>query len=199
MTRTLWQRLRQSKPFEILEEEVFLQILFTAQVSGRWVSEALRPFELTAAQHNVLRILRGVSPGSLPAGRIAERMVHHDPDLTRLLDRLEAAGLVEKTRDDRDRRVVNVRITEQGLTVVEGAGKAVRATVETRFRPLGPKKLSALADLLEMLRAASAGAEASQQRPPAKQVARSRARSVSAPGRSRISKQGRNTIQKPRP
>jgi DNA-binding MarR family transcriptional regulator len=156
MTRTLWKQLRQSKPFESLEQEVYLQILVTAQVANRWAAEALRPCGMTAAQHNVLRILRGVRPESLPAGKIAERMVHHDPDLTRLLDRLVAAGLVEKSRDEMDRRVVNVRITKEGVTAVEASMKAVRTTLGARLVPLGAERLSALADLLESLRAAAA-------------------------------------------
>lgn len=156
MKRTLWQHLRQSKPFENIEEEAFLQILYTAQVSGRWVVEALRPFSLTSAQYNVLRILRGARPGALPAGKIAERMIHHDPDVTRLLDKLEGMALVEKSRDDRDRRVINVRITKEGLAVLDQATRRMREALDSRLAPVGPRRLAALADLLEAVRAASA-------------------------------------------
>ena len=178
MKRTLWQQLRQSKPFESLEQEVFLQVLFTAQVSNRWVTEALRPFGMTAAQHNVLRILRGVRPGSLPAGKIAERMVHHDPDLTRLLDKLVAAGLVEKSRDEKDRRVVNVRITKEGVTAVEAAMKSVRIALNARLAPLGAERLNALADLLESLRAATAEGESGTKRHVKPQTAKRTRRST---------------------
>jgi DNA-binding MarR family transcriptional regulator len=160
MKRTLWKHLRQSKPFENIEEEAFLQILYTAQVSGRWVVEALRPFSLTSAQYNVLRILRGARPGALPAGKLAERMIHHDPDVTRLLDKLEGMGLVEKARDDRDRRVINVRITKEGLAVLDQATRVMREALDSRLGPVGPKRLDALADLLEAVRAASATPEA---------------------------------------
>lgn len=156
MKRTLRQELRRAKPFRSLEEEVYLQILLTAQVASRWVVGALRPSCLTPAQFNVLRILRGALPDALPAGKIAERMVHHDPDLTRLLDRLESAGLVEKSRDQQDRRVLNVRITDQGLAVVETASRAVRSTLEERLGPVGPKQLRATAGLMEVVRAAAA-------------------------------------------
>lgn len=156
MKRTLWQHLRQSKPFENIEEEAFLQILYTAQVSGRWVVEALRPFSLTSAQYNVLRILRGARPGALPTGKIAERMIHHDPDVTRLLDKLEGMGLVEKARDDRDRRVINVRITKEGLAVLDQATRRTREALDSRLGPVGPKRLAALVELLETVRAASA-------------------------------------------
>lgn len=156
MKRTLWQHLRQSKPFENIEEEAFLQILYTAQVSGRWVVEALRPYSLNSAQYNVLRILRGARPGALPAGKIAERMIHHDPDVTRLLDKLEGMSLVEKSRDDRDRRVINVRITNEGLAVLDQATRRMREALDSRLAPVGRRRLAALADLLEAVRAASA-------------------------------------------
>ncbi|HSQ59000.1 MAG TPA: MarR family transcriptional regulator [Acidobacteriota bacterium] len=155
MKRTLWQHLRQSKPFENVEEEVFLQILYTAQITGRWVVEALRPFSLTSPQYNVLRILRGAHPGALPAGKIAERMIHHDPDVTRLLDKLEGMGLVEKARDDQDRRVINVRITKEGMAVLEKATRVMREALDSRLGPVGPKRLAALAELLEVVRAAA--------------------------------------------
>jgi DNA-binding MarR family transcriptional regulator len=178
MKRSLWQQLRQSKPFESVEQEVFLQIHFTAQMSGRWVAEALRPFGMTAAQHNVLRILRGVRPGSLPAGKIGERMVHHDPDLTRLLDKLVAAGLVEKSRDEKDRRVVNARITKEGVAAVEASMKSVRSALDARLRPLGARRLGALADLLESLRTAASDTDAGPEPTVTPQTAMRRRRST---------------------
>lgn len=152
MARQLRNDLRQTKPFPTLEEEVYLEILRTSQVAGRWVSEALKPSGLTSPQFNVLRILRGAHPATLSGSAIAERMVTYDPDLTRLLDRLEAGGLIVKLRDERDRRVVNNSITKAGLRVVEGASQAVRARLQGTLGPLGTRKLGALADLLERVR-----------------------------------------------
>ena len=152
MTRSLQEELRQSRPFPTLEEEVFLELQRTAQVAMRWVVEALRPVGLSPAQFNVLRILRGARPEALPSGVIAERMVTRDPDLTRLLDRLEAAGMVTKARDGRDRRVVNVRITRAGLRAVEDASEAVRQLLQEALGPLGRRRLDSLADLLERVR-----------------------------------------------
>ena len=113
--RRLREELQQSKPFESLAVEVYLEILRTSQVAGRWVVEALKPSGLTPAQFNVLRILRGSGPQGLACSRIAERMINQDPDVTRLIDRLVAAGWSERQRDERDRRVVNVVITKAGL------------------------------------------------------------------------------------
>lgn len=136
-----------------LEEEVFLHLQRTAQASVRWVVETLRPFELTPAQFNVLRILRGARPDALSAGRICERMVHDDPDLTRLLDRLEAAGLVARARDVRDRRVMSVTITAAGLDLVERATMAVRRRLREAMAPVGSDDLGTLARLLRSVHA----------------------------------------------
>src|SRR5262249_42668731 len=125
MSRRLRAELGQSKPFESLEEEVVLEVQRTSQVVMRWIVDALKPSGLTPAQFNVLRILRGAHPEALSCARIGERMVTYDPDLTRLMDRLEAAGLVQKARHTGDRRVLNVSITKQGLAVVESASIAV--------------------------------------------------------------------------
>ena len=160
MKRQLQSELRQSKPFGSLEQEVYLELQLTAQVTSRWVAEALKPSKLTPAQFNVLRILRGSRPQGLPAGAIGERMVNHDPDLTRLLDRLEASGLVEKSRDDEDRRVVRARITEKGLRIVKQASESVERAVQSPMKSLTASKLESLADLLEELRSV-AGPKAS--------------------------------------
>ena len=155
MKRTLQAEIQQTKPFPSLEEEVHIQVLTAANAANRVVTEALRPSQLSISQFNVLRILRGARPEAMPAGRIAERMVNRDPDLTRLLDRLEANGLVEKARDTKDRRVVNVRITPAGLELVEKASRSVSQAVKTALGPMGPRKLGQLADLLEQLRASA--------------------------------------------
>lgn len=152
MRRHLRSEIQQTKPFACLEEEVYLEILQTSQAAGRWVAEALKPHALTPPQFNVLRILRGARPETLSCVRIGERMVDHDPDLTRLLDRLETRGLIERTRDARDRRVMNVGITKEGLELVGAASKAVRARLETALGPLGKRNLDTLANLLERVR-----------------------------------------------
>ncbi len=151
MTRHLRDQIRQSKPFESLSTEVYLEILKTSQTAGRWVVEALKPSSLTPAQFNVLRILRG-SPDGLTCSQISERMINPDPDVTRLLDRLAAAGLVEKQRNDRDRRVVDVVITKTGLKATEQASNAVRSRLESEMKTLSATQLNTLADLLELVR-----------------------------------------------
>jgi DNA-binding MarR family transcriptional regulator len=152
MERKLRQELKQSKPFASPEQEVVLEIQRTAQVVMRWVAEGLKPSGLTPQQFNVLRILRGASPNPLSASQICERMVTYDPDLTRLLDRLEAAGMVRKERHADDRRVVNVHVTAAGRETVERASVAVSARIGEALRGIGETRLGELADLLELVR-----------------------------------------------
>jgi DNA-binding MarR family transcriptional regulator len=152
MERRLREELKQTRPFESPEQEVVVEIQRTAQVVMRWVVEGLKPSGLTPQQFNVLRILRGASPNPLSASQICERMVTYDPDLTRLLDRLEAAGMIRKERHADDRRVVNVHVTEAGRETVERASVAVRARIGEALRGIGATRLGELADLLELVR-----------------------------------------------
>jgi len=154
MKRRLHSEIRQTKPFASIEEEVFLQMLRTTQVAHHWCVERLRPLGISPAQLNVLRILRGALPQALSSRVIAGRMIQRDPDLTRMLDRLEAAGLIEKQRDTVDRRVVNVTVTKAGAEAAEAGARAVRSVLAERFAALGPRKLEQLANLLDQARGA---------------------------------------------
>src|SRR6476660_4124988 len=95
------------------EEDAFLDLLRTCDLLTRGLAHLLKAEDISATQYNVLRILRG-SPAGLPCGEIASRMITRDPDVTRLLDRLERRGLVSRCRDNEDRRMVLTRITEAG-------------------------------------------------------------------------------------
>src|SRR5437879_8611496 len=96
------------------EETAFLELLRTTDVLGRGLVHILKAEDLSATQYNVLRILRG-SPQGLACGEIASRMITRDPDITRLLDRLEKRGLISRRRETKDRRTVLARITPAGL------------------------------------------------------------------------------------
>jgi DNA-binding MarR family transcriptional regulator len=145
-----------------LEREVYLELLQTARVAERWALSAMKPTGLTPSQFNVLRILRGARPEMLSCSTISERMVHHDPDVTRLLDRLERAGWIEKARDTRDRRVVKVGITPAGLEVIESASRIVGDCLQTALASIGERDLTQLIQLLQRVRTESdAAAKAS--------------------------------------
>src|SRR5947207_15543738 len=114
MVTTLRDEIKQTKPFASSEHEAYLNVLRTASALEDGVEQLLRPHGLTCAQYNVLRILRGAGPEGLCRNEVRDRMLTRMSDMTRLLDRMEAAGLVERTRSASDRRLVATRITAAG-------------------------------------------------------------------------------------
>ncbi|MFZ0640578.1 MAG: MarR family transcriptional regulator [Candidatus Acidiferrales bacterium] len=133
-----------------LEEGAFLDLLRTTDMLSRGLIQVLRAEDLSATQYNVLRILRG-APQGLPCGEIASRMITRDPDVTRLLDRLEKRGLISRCRETKDRRTVMARITTHGLKVLIRLDEPVRAA---HRRQLGHLRRGRLRTLMELLRVA---------------------------------------------
>ena len=151
--RRLQQAIKQRKPFESLEQEVFLEVLRTGHALVHDLVELLRPHGLTQPQYNVLRILRGAGPGGLPTGEIGERMVaSREPDVTRLLVRMEEAGLVRRERRTENRRFVHVRITREGLRLLEVLDEPVRRMHTRQLAHMSRPDLERLAELLERAR-----------------------------------------------
>jgi len=110
--------LKQNRPFVSLEQEVYLSILRTASELSHAVDQFFRPFDITPSQYNVLRILQGAGTDGLCRNEISERMVTATPDMTRLLDRMEKAGLVTRERAEKDRRQVSTHITKFGMELL---------------------------------------------------------------------------------
>jgi DNA-binding MarR family transcriptional regulator len=153
MNGALNQEIQQEKPFVSLEEEAFLALQRTASLLMQALGRELKAHDLTPAQYNTLRILRGARPDSLTCGEIGDRLVSPGPDVTRLLDRLEQHGLVERLRDAEDRRVVRARITGKGLALATELDEPVGSVLSALLGPLGPRKLKTLLQLLEAARA----------------------------------------------
>ena len=150
MSENLAQTLKQSKPFASQEEEVILALQHTAaRVIEPWAKLLKSRHALTLAQYNVLRILRGARPGRLACREISNRMVARDPDVTRLVDRLADRGLVERSRDHGDRRVVEVGISERGLALLAELDPLVDDYPHAVIGHLGPRRLEQLATLLQ--------------------------------------------------
>ena len=151
--RTLRRLIKQGKPFQSLEQEVFLEVLRTGHALVEGLVELLRPHGLTQPQYNVLRILRGAGKAGLPTGEVADRMVaSREPDITRLLVRMERLGLVERERRRDNRRVVTARLTREGLRVLSALdGPVARMHVE-QLSHMPKRDLVALAELLEQAR-----------------------------------------------
>jgi DNA-binding MarR family transcriptional regulator len=151
--RRLRQAIKQRKPFESLQQEVFLEVLRTGNAMVDDLVELLRPHGLTQPQYNVLRILRGAEPGGLPTGEVGERMVvSREPDVTRLLVRMEDQGLVVRERRAENRRFVNVRITREGLRVLKALDAPVSLMHKRQLQHMTRRELESLAGLLERAR-----------------------------------------------
>lgn len=148
----LQHELKQSKPFRNLEQEVILNVLRTAEHLGSELAEVMRQADVTFTQYNALRILRGAGPGGLTCGEISERMVTKDSDITRLLDRLEKRKLIIRERPEANRRVVQTRITDQGLKLLTSLDRPLLECERRLLGHLGREKLTALRDLLEAAR-----------------------------------------------
>jgi len=152
MSSRLQTELKQKKPFGSLEEVVYLNVLLTAERLMRGEVDALKTADLSFAQYNVLRILRGARDEGLSCREISERMIHRDPDITRLLDRLEARGLISRSRIETDRRVIIARITDEGLRVLAGLDEPINNIHHRQLKHLSRNQLKTLSDLLELAR-----------------------------------------------
>jgi len=151
MPSRLQAEIKQTKPFKNTEHEAILGLLRTAAIIEHENDEALRPFGLTGTQFNVLRILRGAGDQGLCGREIGERMVNRVPDVPRLLDRMEKAGLINRERDPDDRRHVTATITNKGTKLLEEIGQ-LSSPVEKRFQRLAQDQLQTLIAALDVVR-----------------------------------------------
>ena len=124
MSPSLQQDLKQKKPFRSLQQEAYLSVVRTSTALTDAMEDLLKPQGISATQYNVLRILRGAEPEGLCRNALRDRMLTRMPDMTRLLDRMEEAGLVTRSREGEDRRMVLTRITEKGRRSARRARRA---------------------------------------------------------------------------
>jgi DNA-binding MarR family transcriptional regulator len=141
-----------AKPRRTLEQTVFLQLQKTADDLMAEFANLIKPHDLSPQQYNVLRILRAAGEAGLASGKITERMLTREPDMTRLLDRLEKRSLIRRDRNASDRRVVQAAITAAGLKLLENLDESILDLHHQQLRHLDRDKLKALSDLLESAR-----------------------------------------------
>lgn len=134
-----------------LEETTFLELVRTTDLLSRGMVQLLKTEDISSTQYNVLRILRG-APEGLACGEIANRMITRDPDITRLLDRLEKRDLISRCRETKDRRTVMTRITPEGLKLLGRLDEPVQAAHRKQLGHLGPERLRILGELLSLAR-----------------------------------------------
>lgn len=153
MRSALQAELKQTRPFPSPETEAVLSIARTAALLDHALAQVLKPAGITPTQYNVLRILRGAGAEGLCRSAIGERMVTSVPDVTRLLDRLEAAGFITRSRGTDDRRFVTTVITEGGLQLLADLDAPVEALNRRQLSHVGRPALRTLIDTLARARA----------------------------------------------
>ncbi len=152
MARGLRHEIKQNKRFRSRFEEAVLNIARTSNVLSDSMEQVFRPHGITATQYNVLRILRGSEPDGLCRNEIRDRMLKRMPDVTRLLDRMEEAGLVNRLRDSDDRRLVTTRVTKAGRKLVDDLDEEVENENRRWLGHLNEHQLKTLIGLLTEVR-----------------------------------------------
>lgn len=152
MSVALQNELKQSKPFTDASEAAHLAVLVTAERLKTNAAHVFRAKDLTAAQYNVLRILRGAGKDGITCTDISSRMITRDSDITRMLDRLEARGLITRVRQADDRRVVKAFISKEGLQLLKDLDRPLRRFIENQMAGLSENDLKKLVKLLDKIR-----------------------------------------------
>ena len=157
MSPSLQQDLRQTKPFSSLQQEAYLSVVRTSSTLMDRVEDLLKPYGISATQYNVLRILRGAGQGGLCRNELRDRMLTRMPDMTRLLDRMEDAGLVKRSREQDDRRMVLTQITARGRELLGELERPLTLLHREQLSQVTDDQLRTLIDLLTLVREGGSG------------------------------------------
>ena len=148
--------IRQTKPFRSTAQEATIALLRTASIVNRALARVVEPYELSLAQYNALRIIRGAGTGGIPTLSIRERMIEEGTTITRLLDKLEEATLVRRERSLPDRRQVLCFVTDGGRKLLDSLDPIVNAADEEAVASLSQSELERFIDLLDAVRRTNA-------------------------------------------
>ena len=166
--------IRQSKPFRSPAQEATIALLRTASVVSRALARVVEPSGLSLAQYNALRIIRGAGTGGIPTLSIRERMIEEGTTITRLLDKLDEAGLIRRERSYPDRRQVLCFVTDAGRKLLDALDPKVDSADEEAVAALSEAQLDRFIELLDTIRRSNA------ERGAPRAVAASRPATVSA-------------------
>ncbi|MCO5351227.1 MAG: MarR family transcriptional regulator [Bryobacteraceae bacterium] len=134
-----------------LPQQAFVALLRAAEAVTQSAAALLKQHSLTPAQYNVLRILRGAGPQGHLCREVGERLIQREPDVTRLLDRLEKRGFTTRARSDTDRRALRITITPAGLQLLATLDQPVRDLHRAQFSALSERRLLDLIRTLNLL------------------------------------------------
>ena len=151
-TSAIQRDLRQTKPFRSIAQEATVALLRTASVVTRAVARVVEPSGISLAQYNALRIIRGAGAGGIPTLAVRDRMIEEGTTVTRLLDKLEKAGLIRRERSLPDRRQVFCHVTPAGKQLLGRLDRAVDALDEEAVGFLPAARVESLITLLDAIR-----------------------------------------------
>jgi DNA-binding MarR family transcriptional regulator len=151
MTTLATRQTRKGRHFDSLEQEAFLNLWRTYDRLRAYEDELFAAHDLTPQQYNALRLLRSQHPKKIRTLDLAARLVSRAPDITRLLDKLQERGLIDRDRPADNRRIVWIGITPKGIALLEALQKPIR---ECHVRQLGHLSAGELKQLIRLLRAA---------------------------------------------
>ena len=136
--------------FKSPQQKAIINIRFTSNFLGNIQQNLMNQYDLTMPQFNILRILRGAGD-AINVNTVKDRMIEKSPNTTRLMDKLIDKGLIERIRCDKDRRVVYVKISENGLAILSEIDKNI--DVNTLINAgLTDEEANTLSDLLDKTR-----------------------------------------------
>jgi DNA-binding MarR family transcriptional regulator len=144
---------RKHRRFDSLEQEVFLNLWRAYDRLRALEDELFAAHDLSPQQYNALRLLRGAYPGKIATLDLAGRLVSRAPDITRLLDKLQERGLIERDRPAENRRVVHVGITNAGRTLLEELEEPLVRCHRRQLGHLSRRQMKDLIELLQVVRA----------------------------------------------
>ena len=150
------REIRQNKPFRSTAQEATIALLRTASVVNRTLARVVEPSGLSLAQYNALRIIRGAGTGGIPTLSIRERMIEEGTTITRLLDKLEEAGLIRRERSYPDRRQVLCFVSDTGRALLDTLDPQVDSADEAVVSTLSDAQLDRFIELLDVVRKANA-------------------------------------------
>jgi DNA-binding MarR family transcriptional regulator len=155
--RSVRDEIQQGRPFRSRRQEGTIALLRTASVVGRAIARELEPWHLSLAQYNALRIIRGAGSAGVPTLAVRHRMIEEGTTITRILDRLDAAGLIRRSRALPDRRQVICEATAEGRKLLDRIDPVIDAADDAAMAALTPGQLDRLIAALDLVRAANAG------------------------------------------
>lgn len=146
------EAIKQEKPFKDIQNKAMINLLYTASWLQTNMNLAIKPYNISIQQYNILRILKGQHPNSASIKLLQERMLDKMSNASRLVEKLYEKKLVDRVICPMDRRRVEVTILEAGLVVLENATKSLDQLSNENFNQFSFEDSQILSDLLDKFR-----------------------------------------------